>query len=122
MPQVIIQNSSRPLPQPIRARYCDTFFTKFLGLMFKPGIGKHEGILLVERRDSRVDTAIHMLFMRFDIAAIWINSERKIVDARLARKWQVAVAPAQPARYVLETHPDQLTAFAIGETVEFSHA
>jgi uncharacterized membrane protein (UPF0127 family) len=89
--------------------------------MFRPGIGIHEGVLLVERRDSRMDTAIHMLFMRFDIAVIWINHEKVVVDARLARKWQVAVTPARPARYVLEVHPELLPSFAIGEKVEISH-
>ncbi len=89
--------------------------------MLKPEIGKHEGVLLVEHRDSRMDTAIHMLFMRFDIAVVWINSEMTVVDARLARKWQMVLAPARPARYVLETHPEQLQFFSIGDRVEFIH-
>ncbi len=121
MSQVIIQNSTRPLPQTICARYCRTFISKFLGYMFRPEIAGQEGILLVERRDSRMDTAIHMLFMRFDLAVIWINSDLTVVDARLARKWQPVVIPARPARYVLETHPEQLANFNIGDRVDFVH-
>lgn len=89
--------------------------------MLKPDIGRQEGILLVERRDSRMDTAIHMLFMRFDIAVVWINSELTVVDTRLARKWQAVLIPAIPARYVLETHPEQFASFKIGDRVEFLH-
>lgn len=122
MSQVIVQNLTRPLPRPISVKYCQSFGAKLRGLMLKPEIAQEEGILLVEQRDSRMDTAIHMLFMRFDIAAIWINSEMTVVDARLVRKWQPVIVPARPARYVLETHPGQLQYFNVGDRVEFAHA
>lgn len=122
MPYTLIQNSTRPLQKPIRVKYCRDFLSRFRGLMLRAGIDPQEGILLVENRDSRMDTAIHMLFMRFDIAAIWINSEMLVVDVRLARKWQPVITPAQPARFVLEAHPQQVTSFAVGDRVEFVDA
>lgn len=122
MSLVLIQNLTHPLPVIIRARYCDTFASKFRGLMFQSEIGKQEGVLLVEKRDSRLDTSIHMLFMRFDIAVIWVNHEMIVVDTRLARKWQAVIVPSRPARYVLETHPEQLARFSVGDRLEFVHA
>ena len=89
--------------------------------MLRERIDQLEGILLVEDRDSRLDTAIHMLFMRFDIAAVWINSEMAVVDVRLARKWQPVITPAKPARFVLEVHPQQISSFAVGDRVEFAN-
>jgi len=81
-----------------------------------------EGILLVNGRDSRLDSAIHMFFMNFDIAAIWINSKFAITDVKIARRWQPVLVPAQPASFVLETHVDNLPLFQIGDLVEFSYA
>lgn len=88
----------------------------------QPAIKPCSGILMAESKDSRVDTAIHMLFMRFDIAVIWINSNQEVVDTRLARKWQLMLVPAAPARYVLETHPDHLGWFRNGDRLELIHA
>ena len=114
-----IQNQSRPLTQPISATLCDSFWSRFRGLMFRSSLEPAKGILLVDKKDNRVDSAIHMLFMNFDITAVWINSQKKVVDVRLARKWQLMLIPQQPACFVLEAHPNQFQNFQIGDTISF---
>jgi len=89
--------------------------------MMQPDIDQGTGILLVENKDSRLDSSIHMLFMRFDLAVIWINSSLEVVDVRLARKWQPYLVPACPASYILEIHPQQLSLFEIGDKVEITY-
>jgi len=121
MQYVLIQINGHPLQEPIRAKYCISFFCRFKGLMFKHTIKKYEGILLVEASDSRINTAIHMFFMRFDIAAIWINSSFEIVDKQYAHRWAPSYIPAKPARYILETHPSHLSDFNIGDQVTFTY-
>lgn len=119
---VQIDNQNHPLQTQIRAGYCSGFWDRFKGLMFRPGIAENEGLLLDEAADSRINTAIHMFFMKFDIAAIWINSKYCIVDVCLAKKWQPFYAPRQPARFVLETHVGQLDHFKPGDIVTFKNA
>lgn len=85
--------------------------------MFQPQIAADGGVLLVEPKDSRANTAIHMFFMRFDIAAIWINSAFEVVDCKLAKKWSAAIIPSAEARYVLETHPQNLAYFQPGDRI-----
>jgi murein DD-endopeptidase MepM/ murein hydrolase activator NlpD/uncharacterized membrane protein (UPF0127 family) len=106
--QVIIHNLSRPLPQPIIARYCASFFCRLRGLTFRRQIPIHWGLLLVQKRDSRVDASIHMLGVWTDLAVIWINSAEEVVDIKLARRWRLAYLPERPARYVLELAPAHL--------------
>lgn len=89
--------------------------------MFRKSLHSHEGILLVEGSDSRINAAIHMFFMNFDIAVVWINSSMTVVDKVLARKWRPYYAPREPARYILEAHQDQIDTYAIGDQVSFSH-
>lgn len=115
MHPILIQNLTLPLEQPIQADYCHTFTGRLRGLMFHPGLGSHQGLLLVQLNQSRLNASIHMLFMRFDIAAIWIDDDWKVVDRRLAKKWQLFCLPAHPARYVLEAHPHRLEDFNIGD-------
>ena len=87
--------------------------------MFRSDLAVDEGLLFVYKRDSRVDTSIHMFFMKFDIAVVWINSSMQVVDKVLAKRWKPAYAPKDAAQYVLETHPDRLGEFEIGNKVQF---
>ena len=117
-----LENTNQPLPAPLQAVYCDSFLCRLRGLMFRSDLPRNEGLLLVEARDSRLDTSIHMLFVFMDLAVIWINSEYTVVDTVLARTWRPAYAPHQPARYILEIHPSRLNEFKIGDRVAFQHA
>jgi uncharacterized membrane protein (UPF0127 family) len=116
-----IQNQSRPLPAPLQAIYCDSFLCRLRGLMFRSSLEHSEGLLLVEGRDSRLDTSIHMLFVPMDLAVIWINSKYTVVDTVLARSWHLAYAPRQAAKFTLEIHPSRLNEFEIGDVVDFQH-
>lgn len=119
MREIQIKNKSQQLSQPIVARYCDTFFSRFRGLMFFRTIGPYTGALLVYKRNSIVDTGIHMLFMNFDIAVFWINSRMEVVDRRIARRWRSVLTPSEPAMYVLETLPQHYEEINNGDILEF---
>ena len=116
---VTIQNYTNPLDAPIRAQNCADFWSKFRGLMLQSSIPLDGGALLAEDKSSRMNASIHMLFMRFDIAAIWIDSDMMVVDVQIARRWRLAYMPAKPARYILETHVNQAKHFKIGDQVSF---
>jgi uncharacterized membrane protein (UPF0127 family) len=90
--------------------------------MFRSSLPLEMGLLLVESRDSRLDTSIHMLFVFMDLAVVWINSEKVVVDTVLARSWRPAYAPSHPAKYILEIHPSRLGEFSIGDHIEFQNA
>jgi len=117
-----LENTNQHLPATLQAVYCDSFLCRLRGLMFRSTLSHNEGLLLVEARDSRLDTSIHMLFVFMDLAVIWINSEYTVVDTVLARTWRPVYAPHQPARYILEIHPSRMNEFKIGDHVEFKHA
>jgi uncharacterized membrane protein (UPF0127 family) len=116
---VNINNLSNLLPNPIRARWCVSFLSRLRGFMFRKQLAEDEGLVLVEGRDSRMDTSIHMLFVWTDLAVVWINTEGEVVDTVLARAWRPFYAPSKPARYTLEMHPRRLDEFNIGDKVEF---
>ena len=114
---VLVENQSQPLDQPIQAEYCSTFFSRFLGYMSRKTLSPHHGLLLVQAREDRFDSAIHMFFMNFDLGVIWIDNQFTIVDLKVAKRWRPFYQPAKPARYVLETHPTHLEDFKIGQKI-----
>ena len=73
------------------------------------------GLLLVQGRSSRLDSAVHMLWMWFDLAVVWLDEDWVVVDVRPARRWQPFLMPARAARYVLETGITYLDRYAIGD-------
>jgi uncharacterized membrane protein (UPF0127 family) len=122
MQQVLIQNQNRSLRLPIRAGYCDSFISRLRGFMFSKGVEDQGGLLLVQSSQSRMDAAIHMFFVPFDLGVIWINQEMQVVDTCLAKAWRPFYMPAHPAKYILEIHPDHLSEFKTGDQVTFDHA
>jgi uncharacterized membrane protein (UPF0127 family) len=117
---VHLQNLNQPLPTPIKADYCDSFWPRFCGLMFRSHIHDNEGLLLVDTKESRIDSAIHMLFMNFDITSVWINANEQVVDVKLAKAWHPFYIPKTAAQFVLETHPAHLQHFHIGDMVQIN--
>jgi uncharacterized membrane protein (UPF0127 family) len=119
---VILTNLSQPQTRPVVSRYCKSFFCRLRGLMFTRSLPPDSGLLLVQGRDSRLDASIHMLFMAIDLAVVWINKNQEVVDVCLAQRWHPAYTPKKPACYVLETHPERLPDFNIGDRVSWNEA
>jgi len=118
----VIRNQTNPAAKPVQAKWCESFVSKLRGYTFRSALTMGEGLLLVEGRDSRVDTAIHMMFVWTDLAVIWINSKNEVVDTVLAKAWRPFYASARPARYILEIHPDRFGEYKAGDLVVFDHA
>ena len=119
--QIIVENKSRKIETLSHIRFCDTFLTQLRGFTFHPRLSLDEGLLLVGTRDSRLDSSIHMLFVSFDLTVIWINANMQVVDKVLAKSWRLAYFAKQPAKYVLEIHPDRWGDYEIGDTVQFKN-
>jgi len=115
--RIVHAESKRVLVE--RARWCDGFASKLRGFLFRRALDDGEGLVLVERRDSRLSTAIHMLFVFLDLGVIWVNGDGEIVDTVHARPWRLSYAPQAPARYVVEAHPDVLHGVTVGDHVRF---
>ncbi len=123
MPKKIIyvRNLTRTTVPPVKAQWCQSFFSRLRGFTFRANLNPDEGLVLVEARDSRLDTSIHMFFVWTDLAVTWVNSKNEVVDNVLAKAWRPYYAPSRPARYVLEFHPNRHGAFRPGDRISFDN-
>jgi uncharacterized membrane protein (UPF0127 family) len=94
---------------------CDSFLCKLRGLQFQARLAPGEGLLLQEPGESRLGASIHMFFMRFSIATIWLDARMRVVDTCLAHPWRPYYAPRAPAQYTLETSPALLDKISVGD-------
>ena len=113
----VLNAQGQPLLQ--RVKWCDSFGSKLRGLMFRRAIAADEGLVLVETRSSIAATSIHMFFVPFDIAAVWLDENFQVVHTVLAKSWRPYYASPQATRYVLEGPPALLDRITIGETLRF---
>ena len=102
-----------------RTTPADTFLKRWRGLMLRRRLAEDEGLLFTFRRESRGETAIHMFFVSFPIAAVWLDGQGVVVDAKLAKPWRPYYAPARPARYLIEAPPSLLERVTVGERLTF---
>ena len=102
-----------------RVKWCASFGAKLRGLMFRRAIEPDEGLVLAEGRSSIAATSIHMFFVPFAIAAIWLDEDCRIVHKVLAKAWRPYYAAPRRARYVLEGPPALLEQVTLGEQLTF---
>jgi len=102
-----------------RVKWCDTLLSRLRGLTLRPALAPEEGLILVETRPGIATTSIHMFFVSFPIAAIWLDDDRRVVHTAFAQPWRPYYAPPRPARYVLEGPPWLLDRVAVGDVLKF---
>ena len=90
-----------------------------MGLMFRKSLDQDEGIILADRGESRINTAIHMLFMNLNITVLWLDKNFVVVDKVLAKRWRPFYLPSKPAQYVIELHENQINNFSVGDNLVF---
>ncbi|MDD5370001.1 MAG: DUF192 domain-containing protein [Anaerolineaceae bacterium] len=122
MQQIIVHNQTAPLSTALRVGYANSFISRLRGLMFTRQLPRDAGLLLVQDRENRVEAAIHMFFVGYNLGTVWLNTAGEVVDRCLARAWRPFYMPSRPALYTLEIHPDRLSEFKPGDQVLFEHA
>jgi len=86
--------------------------------MFCRSISDKFGLLLADSTESRINSAIHMFFMNFDIAVIWMDRNFQVVDVRIAKKGHAYYTPIRAAKYTLETDVKNFTYFHASDQIK----
>ena len=115
--QILHTNSGRVLIP--RAKWCDGFLSKLRGFTWRRYLSPSDGLVLVNNKEDRLNSAIHMFFVFFDLGVIWVDAQGVVVDKVLAKPWRPHYAPQKPAQYVIEGHPNILNQLQIGDTLTF---
>jgi uncharacterized membrane protein (UPF0127 family) len=94
-----------------RIAVADSFWSRFRGLMLRRKLEPGQGLLI------EPCASIHMLFMRFPIDAVFLDSEGRVVKiAAGVRPW-LGIASARGARAVVELPAGAATRLQPGDVV-----
>lgn len=61
----------------------------------------NHALVFVLPAETRANASIHMFFMLSDIDVIWLDSSRRVVDFKTAKKWRL-YTPKKAAQYIIE--------------------
>jgi uncharacterized membrane protein (UPF0127 family) len=101
--------------------------SKGLGLM---GKRKTDGALFVLRRESKMDSTIHMLFMLMSLDVIWTNKNGIVVDIKRNVKptsffdiqsWKFHT-PKKKAKYIIELPAGIASKTKIDDALHFDYS
>lgn len=87
--------------------------------MFRRKLRPAEALLFEDKRESIVGTSIHMFFVFFPIAVIWLREDGTVVDSVIAYPFRPYYASSAPAKYFLEGPPFLVETISIGERLSF---
>ena len=118
----MVENRTRGQVVLARVKWCRSFACRLRGLMFCRRLPADEGLLLVESKASIAATSIHMFFVFFPIAAVWLDDSFRVVGKTLARPFRPFYASRTPARYVLEAVPEVLDRVDIGDQLHIGES
>ena len=103
--------------KPYRLEIADTGFLRNRGLMYRPSLEQHAGMLFVYPRAGHY--RIWMKNTLIPLTVIWLDSEARILQIK---NLQPCVSPHcpvfgvdQPARYIIELHSSQSSRFRPGD-------
>lgn len=85
--------------------------------MFRRVLPHDQALWFIGDRENRLDSAIHMLFMNFNIAVVWLDHDANVVDVRLAKRWHPWYIPTGYAKYILEASETNIDSFHIGDHI-----
>ena len=80
-------------------KLADTFFRRFKGLMLVRDVSY--ALVFVLPAETKANASIHMFFMLSDIDVVWLDSARRVVDFKTAKKWRL-YSPKKAAKYIIE--------------------
>ncbi|NLE46337.1 MAG: hypothetical protein GX620_16585 [Chloroflexi bacterium] len=84
-------------------------------MTFRRHLADSEGLILLGGSETRVGSAIHMFFVFFPIAVVWLDREGRVIDRCLAKPFRPFYAPRRPARDIIEGHPEILDSVHDGD-------
>jgi len=93
-------------------REAKSFLARLIGLMFKPGLGREQGLIFYQA------SGIHTFFMRFNIDVIFLDKEFRVV--RIVKNlgpWQGVFSAGSAVTIEFSSRNNNLKTTLVGDTI-----
>ena len=83
-----------------KLKFAKNFFERLIGLMFKKNVDY--ALIFYLQKESRINAAIHTMFMFMQIDVLFLNDKKRIVDIKQKMKPWSFYIPKRKAKYIVE--------------------
>jgi len=98
----LLYNNSKKKQVISKVKYADSIALQAKGLMFERKKNFDYALVFPFPRETRAGASIHMFFVFFPIAAVYLNSKMVVVDIAVLKPFALNYTPKKPAAYLIE--------------------
>ena len=102
-----------------KVRFAKGFFGKFRGLMFERKKNFDYGLVFEFGSEKRIEASIHMMFVFFPIDAVYLDSQKKVVDIATVKPFSLNYTPKKKAGFLVELPVGSAKTVSIGDTLKW---
>ncbi|NMA44830.1 MAG: DUF192 domain-containing protein [Candidatus Diapherotrites archaeon] len=89
------------------------------GLMFEDEKKFDYALVFTSPKEGKIESSLHMMFVFFPIAAIFLDSNKNVVDKTTLTPFTVNYTPKKPAKYVIEMPPKEAKKIKIKDKISW---
>ena len=109
----MISNKTKKIVLAKDSKYCNTFISKFIGLMFSK---KRDSYGLIFPLDKPIRVSMHMMFVFYPIDIAFLDQNKKVIELKKNMKPFTFYRTENPVSYVIELPVNSKV--AIGDQIE----
>ena len=102
-----------------RVRFADSYLAKAKGLMFERRERFDYALVFPFGGETRLGASIHMLFVFFPIAAVYLDSKKRVVDIAVLKPFALNYTPKKPAAYLVEMPVRRAAGIELGDELDW---
>ena len=87
--------------------------------MFERKANFDYGLVFPFGHETRMGSSIHMLFVFFPIAAVYLDSGKRVVDLAVLNPFALNYTPKKPAAFLIELPAGKAKELSLGDKLEF---
>jgi len=111
----LLFNNSKKKQVISKVNYADSIVLQAKGLMFERKSKFDYALVFPFKHETVIGASIHMLFVFFPIAAVYLNAKMVVVDIAFLKPFALNYSPKKPAKYLIEMPVSNGKKISIGD-------
>lgn len=102
-----------------RVKYAESFIAKLKGLMFEKEQCFDYALVFEFGKETRISASIHSLFVFFPFSAVYLDSNKRVVDIAIIKPFKLNYTPKKKAKYLVELPVKKTNQIKLGDKLGF---
>ncbi len=115
----MLYNNSKKKEVIRKVKHANSAWGQFKGLMFESKQNFDYALVFPFPRETRIGASIHMMFVFFPIAAVYLDSKMIVVDIAFLNPFALNYTPKKPSTFLIEMPVSAGKKISVGDKLSF---